>query len=396
MTDSGEGIISVAMMWRSCTDRNWTTRVNPFRGPFQQITTILSILLVGLSVSVEGQTPNRNASLIAVQCIPQNGVCGKQRLLRFDFKNGELVSQSTVFTSANVRFDLGRNHIYQNKFVISNWGDVVDVENKSLLHKSAGKYVAAEGNRVIINVNRVDVHGYFYFDLQRKSYARLPAATKWALPGLLSPNQTKSVDGEAFNISLHQLDRKEILLGRDFNVFGDVRSSSSAVSPLFWLDDEHLLTQKNNGEIVVLRLNGAVTPIVKIPIEVPTLGDPRFFRDGVGRIIYECSGQSFIIDVDNRSYAPYRWLALNSQFEVANERDNSYGHIIRFAGKEIGRLWGLVWTAPTTNNYFAVEYGPVGSNLGYPEGIQVWSSANGTWTTIKLRSLMNVIGWIES
>ena len=120
-----------------------------------------------------------------------------------------------------------------------------------------------------------------------------------------------------------------------------------------------------------------------------------FARDGKGKIIYECSGKSFAIDVEDRTYTPYKWVALNSQFEAENERDKFYGHIIRFQGKEIGRLWGSVWNAPTTTDYFAVEYGAVGSNLGYPDGIKVWSNANGKWTTIELKWLNNIIGWID-
>lgn len=362
------------------------------------IFTLLCFLLIGASIIAEGQMASRNIALLAVECEAEDGVCEKQNLVRFHFKNGELISKDIIFTSetTDVRFDLGKNRIYRNKYIISNWGDVVDIQTKSLIHKSKGEYVAAEGNQIIIKVNRVDVEGYFYFDLERKTYARLPLPSKWTLPGLLSPDQTKSVEGEGFNIFLHRLKRKEKLLGSNFFVESDISSSGTSRPLLFWLDNERVLTQKNNGDIVVLRMDGTFTPVVKIPIEKVAFSQPYFVRDGKGKIIYECSGESFAVDVENKTYTPYKWVALNSKFEAENERDNSYGHIIRFQGEEIGRLWGSVWNAPTTNDYIAVEYGTIGSNLGYPDGIKVWSSANSKWTTIELKWLNNIIGWIEN
>lgn len=358
---------------------------------------MLCFLLIGVSITVEGQMASRNVALLAVECEAEDGVCEKQNLVRFHFKNGELISKDIIFTSqtTDVRFDLGQNRIYQNKYVISSWGDIVDIQNKSLLHKSKGEYVGAEGNQIIIKVNRIDIEGYFYFDLERKNYARLSLPSKWTLPGLLSPDQTKSVEGGAFNVWLHRLKRKEKLLGSGFYVQSDISSSGTSRPPLFWLDNERVLTQKNNGEIVVLGIDGKITPVVKIPNEEPAFSQPYFVRDGAGKIIYECSGKSFSLDVENKTYTPYKWVALSSQFEAENERNKSYGHIIRFQGKEIGKLWGSVWNAPTTNDYFAVEYGAVGSNLGYPDGIKVWSSANGKWTTIELKWLNNIIGWID-
>jgi hypothetical protein len=363
-----------------------------------KIFTLLCFALIVFSRFVEGQAASRNAALFAVECVAEDGVCERQNIVRFRFKNGELISKDIIFTSqtTDVRFDLGENFIYRNRYVISNWGDVVDTQTKSLLHDSKGDYVAAEGNQIIIKVDRDDVEGYFYFDLERKTYARLPMPGKWTLPGVLSPDQSKSVSGDDGKIRLHRLKRKEKTLSSGFIAQTDISSSEiSSGPPLFWLDNERVLTQKSNGEIVVLYLDGTVKPVVKIPIEEPNYTKPFFFRNGLGQIIYGCGGKTFIVDVESKTYAPYKWLAFNSRFEAENGRDKSYGHIIRFQGREIGRLWGGVWSARTTGDYFAADYNEVGSNSSYSKGIKVWSGANGKWTTIELDWLDNIIGLID-
>lgn len=79
------------------------------------------------------------------------------------------------------RYDLGENHIYRNRYVITNWGDIVDIQNKRLLHDGLGDFVAAEGDRIIQHVNNMNVEGYFYYDLKTNQYRRLLVPTKWAL-----------------------------------------------------------------------------------------------------------------------------------------------------------------------------------------------------------------------
>ena len=354
-------------------------------------------VLLAATLTVAAQTDTRGVSLLVVECGSIAGVCEKEHLLRFRFKNGELISKETVLTSdaLRVRYDLGKNHIYQNRYVITNWGDVVDTQKNELLHEGDGEYIGAEGNRIIQHINKSDLRGYFYFDIQKKKYARLRVPGKWALPGLLSPDQTRSVQGGAFSIWLYGLNGKRKLLGSNFLTQGDTRSSFGSAPPLFWLDNNRILTQTDNGQVVIVQVDGTITPVVTIPISEPSLYQPYFFRDGEGRIVYECSGKSFAIDVARKSYSPYEWVALGSGFEAESKRNPAYGHIINHRGKEIGRLWASVWQAPTIDGYLALEYGDVGSNPGYPKGLLVWSSASSQWITLDVNLPIAIIGWIE-
>lgn len=72
------------------------------------------------------------------------------------------------------------------------------------------------------------------------------------------------------------------------------------------------------------------------------------------------------------------------------QRNPSYGHVIRYRGTEIGRCW--CDAAATAPGQISVEFGPVGSNLGYPEGVKVWSVDSGLWTTIKPDWLTAIVG----
>ena len=354
----------------------------------------LCFIVILVPLVVVGQ--NQSAALLVSECGGSGGRCDRYNLVRFRFRNGVLVSKDLILSTdyTRVRYDLGKNHIYKNRYVITNWGDVVDIQDKKLLHDGHGKYVATEGDWIVQHESGTEFRGHYYYDLKANRYRRFVVPTKWDLPGLLAPDQLKSVDGEmGDSIWLHRFDRGKQLLGSGFRVDQALESSFIGHPPVFWLDNTRVLTQRDNGDIVVLQLDGTVIPIVKIPITTPNYSQPFFFRDPGGRIIYRCT-RTFVINVEEKSYTPHEWTTLGFGFDAQTEKDPSYGHIIRYQGKEIGRLWASVWGAPATDGHVAFEYGDVGSNLGYPKGIQVWSSANNNWTTIGNMRIPRIIGWV--
>ncbi len=360
-----------------------------------RIATLCLLLIITPLIAV-GQ--NHGAALLVSECGGRPGRgCEKYSLVRFRFRNGVLVSKDLILTTdfTQVRYDLGKNHIYRNRYVITNWGDVVDIQDKKLLHDGRGKYVAAERDWIVQHESGTDFQGYSYYDLKMNRYRRLVVPTKWNLPGLLAPDQMKSADGEmGDSIWLHRFNQEKKLLGSGFFVNASTEASFLARPPVFWLNNTRLLTQRKNGEIVALQLDGTVSLIVTIPITTLNYSQPSFFRDPGGRIIYRCCGRSFEINVEEKSYTPHEWTTLGFGFDAQTETNPSYGHVIRYQGKEIGRLWASVWSAPAIEGYVAFEYGEVGSNLGYPKGIQVWSSANNKWTIIKKMRTPGIIGWI--
>jgi hypothetical protein len=344
--------------------------------------------------STQGQVSSHNAALLVVECEAKNGLCETQHLVRYRFRDGVQVSRDVVLADPDTSFNLGGNHIYQNRYVITRWGDVVDVEKKKLLHDGEGDFVGTDGSRVIQHVDRRDVKGFFYYDLESNRYARLRSPKKWALPGLLSPDQTRSISTPDFGdgeIWLHTLNKKKKLLGSKFRV-GVSGSCSMPTPPVLWLDDKRILTQRTIGEIVILHLNGRVEPLLTIPITDTSGSVPSLDRDAQGRITYAWSGGIHTLDVENKKHLPYEWAPLGHGFELEVGLNQVYGEIARFNGQEIGRWWSSA--AITTEGFVAMIYGEVGSNLGYPKGVKVWNSKSKEWVTIDAKWMNTIIGWI--
>ena len=317
--------------------------------------------------------------------------------MKYAFGPGR-VSRQIVLTLATdrVRFDLGRNHLYRGRYLISNWGDVVDIQKKRLLHEGDGQYVGVEGDRVIQKVERRNLHGYFYYDLKSGKYSRWKSPGKWALPGVLAPNQTQSVSSDPFNadVRLHLLNGTKRLLASGLTA--SVTGCSFPTVPLLWLSNELVLTQRADGDLITLDLHGKVSPVLQIPFAPSEYGySPKLYRNDAGQIIYEFVGGSYVIDVDKKqsSRIDTSWIDLGGGFKSEPNNATS-GRIIRFQQKDIGRWWLL--STRTTDGFIAVEYGDVGYTFGKPKGFKVWSAASGEWVTVDPAWLDRLIGWIEA
>jgi hypothetical protein len=212
------------------------------------------------------------------------------------------------------------------------------------------------------------------------------------MPGTVSPNGRLSAVGEGAKIWLHRPSGEKVLLGSDFSREGTLLCSSFAAPTFVWLDDRHPLTQRGNGRLFVVDIEGRIEPLVTIqPVSPPPCG-PEIRRDRGNQIYYEAAQKAWLIDAVERSVGPYLWEASGDGFELEHQQDSSYGHAIRYHGKNIGQWWcGDAVTAP---GHIAVTFGPVGSNLGYPKGVKVWSAESGDWTTIEPEWLTTLIGWI--
>jgi hypothetical protein len=354
------------------------------------------LLLPAVPAWAQSQARRDSTALVVIECESQNGVCAKQHVVAYEFGPGR-VSREIVLTLATdrIRFDLGQNHLYRERYLISNWGDIIDIKKKRLLHEGDGEYVGVEGDRVIQRVERRNFRGYFYYDLKSGKYVRWKSPGKWALPGVLAPNETQSVSSDSFNadVRLHRVNGTKRLLATGLTA--SVTGCDLPTVPLLWLSNELVLTQRADGDLITLDLRGRISPLLKIPTVPSEYGyAPKLYRNDIGQIVYEFVGGSYVIDVDKKqsSRIDTTWIDLGSgfQWESANL---AAGKLIRFQQQDIGRWWVL--STRTTDGFIAVEYGDVGYTFGNPKGFKVWSAASREWVTVDLAWLDRLVGWIH-
>ena len=355
---------------------------------------IAFLVFLCLVLTSNVRAAERNYSLILAEFGEDSGGEQTQTLVRYHFKGGVMVRKENILTTktSELRYDLGKNRIYHDRYVITEWGDVVDLTARKMLFKSKGELVDVDerSDSVIVRVDRDNDSGIYVFDLASHRSRRMHRPGLWAAPGTLSPNRQLRASGQGSEIRVRRSDGKNVLLGRDFSREGTPMCSSMSTPTFLWSDEMHLVTQRGNGHLVIVDVEGKVESLAIIPdVDAPLCG-PELQRDEDNQIYYEAGRKAWRIDVAKHTFEPYLWEGSGHGFDVEFQQNASYGRVLRYEGTEIGRFWcDSTSTAP---GHIAVEFGAVGSNLGYPDGVKAWSAESHEWTTIKA-DLAAVVGW---
>ena len=355
-----------------------------------------------------------------------NSLAGEriQHLIKYDFERGELVSAETIVSNSGYKLRFNHqhegSHVYQNRYVITGYGDIVDITSRQFIHRggSGSEYtqlLGMEGDFVYIHQPQTD--GYYYFDLANHEYKEMENPGKWSLPGLLSPDESMSVTSSDRNegqVWLHHLNGETELLAEGFYVEYSPFSSLLWGVPLLWLDNQRILTQKANGVMVIVTVDGSMIPVVNIDLNDYDFAPPDskgalttyLTRDFNDDIIYDISmigpngsfrSNRFKIDVENKSYSIYDpdWIALGHKFEYSTNQGNT---VLRYNGHDIGQeQYFLRRYSHTIEGYIAIISR---DSYEYPTSIKVWSSASEKWTIVDFEypvwiTYSSIIGWIE-
>lgn len=364
----------------------------------KKIQILIILLLVIYTGGLHAQQTSKTSLLVAV-CNTEKK-CEPQKIKRFNFERGKLISSEDVlaFFANTERFERVTYRLVQNRYVISRLGDVLDIQTNEMFGDERGDYFGADGDKIYIFQNKggTDVK-LVTFDLQSKKYKRVELSSVFFLFGVRSPSMLRSVQ---YDIVQHTLEINHRVKNRagDLNTSIDGRfvvkcgknCKDGDILPMVWLDDERLLTQKKNGELVVIDLKKEETrTIVKIPVKDELEFAPVLFKDFAGNIIYRAD-KNYLIDVENKKYQETYAVDIGNKFQASIEPGEK---VFTFDGKEIGKYRTAYYS--TAKNYLAVELSNEKDSYYYPKGIAVWSEETREWTTLDVNYSPKIIGWFK-
>lgn len=383
--------------------------------------TLLSITFFLLFANCFGQT--KLQKLIAAEYrIDSPRVGNFTYLVSYNFANGILLSKDTIIgvptnkegiAGSYVRYDLGKNFIYKNRYVISGIGNVIDIKTKSLVMEESDDFISAQGDTLIFHrANIFTGTGYLMLDLSSRKYKFINKAEidkdkdRRSSPDklhYLSIDQSKI----PYKIWLHNLDSKKKLVVKDAAHGPNIMYSSQFPTiETHWLNNHTFLyvvhetkfdSEKKDYSRVTLRKYDINTNSDTVFFILDRVNNGktngRFFTDEIGQLVYRSSGWSYhLIDTSKNVLRDYPFYELGFGFSTANKSDND-GTILKYNNSEIGKYWCS--NEVVGKGVIAIEFGDIGSNLAYPKGIMTWSNQTKSWTTTVIPWLSNIIGWVD-
>jgi hypothetical protein len=324
------------------------------------------LLAVGLSIAVavplgyltlagdRGRQPQADGKVLYVVEMVRPGKTqdATDRLVRVTLgTDGSLVTNTVLTTKAGFFGDPGRARIADGRYIVTEFGGVVDAREGRIIHdQTRGYLLGIEKGQVVYRLydpssnlavirapGRADQFGVFEFNLGTRTRGR-PEARHWYLEGVKSPDRSKAVAQSYWGVLyLNAVDGAQKKLGEGRRVTRSKYAGDFETPvPILWLDNERILTQEANGKLVTLDTQGRVEPICTIAGVPAVLDRPRLWRDPKGRIVYQCGRSDYVIDVDGKSATPLEEYALGHGFETTVEAGTRGLRELFSEGKRIG------------------------------------------------------------
>lgn len=311
-------------------------------------------------------------------------------------------------------FLFGDEHhrIIHNRYLVTLHCGVIDLATRKVINpEDSGEFLGEEDGKIYY---RKEVIGgktslysdmtfnlekdYFTFDLKTHQVAKISPPWHSDMHGTLSPDRTMTVTSESGGVvRLHKIDGtiKDIARGYEAPTGGNTAITNDIWPlPFLWLDNTRILTQKSNGKLVILNIDGTAEDLVDV--HDAAIGDgapPRLSIDPLGRIIYTaCDEVEYLIEIKEKRASRLRVSSLGNGFEVTTALDHDGLFSIFHDGKEIGKRYFLQYQAVTAPGLIAFPEVEPHENAGYPKGVTVWNAARNEWQTTPL-TVDCLVGW---
>jgi len=331
-------------------------------------------------------------------------------LVNYVFMDGAMISKETLLSvpaqkegikGSYVRFDVGKNKIYRNRYIVTGIGNVIDIQTKKLLVSERGELVAFNGDSIVFYTNDIFKGKYYsVLNLKTEIYKKVEDANYNPLP---RPDVEVDETKKPFSISAYYINGKKDVLVTDAG-YGEAQpllgDDVRRKFPVFWLDNKSFLyanftKDQQTATIYKIHLNKTIEKIAVIDA-IPATAENTFFEfSNDGNIIYSCGKGRYLIDTKKLKAEKISYESVGNNFFVEAEENPKYGRTIKFEDKEAGKKWCRVDNAKTTDGYAAFQNEIVIGTEHYPQGVAVWNTTTQKWTSLDVSSLADIIGWVQ-
>jgi hypothetical protein len=352
----------------------------------------------------------KKVSLIVAEYDDNASVNHLQHVVNYTFLDGAMVSREELLSIPTqkagvkgnyIRFDIGKNKMYRNRYIVTGIGNIIDIKNKKVLLEEKDEFIAFKGDSVIFYTNDIFKGKYYsVFNLKTEKYQKVENANYNPLP---RPSVEVDETAEPFVINAYATSGKKETLVHDAG-YGEAQpligDNVKRKFPIFWLDNASFLyanfsKDQHMAGIYKVGTDKSTEKIADID-EIPATAQSTSFElDAAGNVIYTCGKGKFMIDLKKKKAEPVVFETVGNDFFVEATENAKYGRTIRFETTETGKKWCRVDNAQTTSGYAAFQTDMVIGADRYPQGVAVWNSTTKKWTNLDVSSLANIIGWVS-
>jgi hypothetical protein len=337
-----------------------------------------------------------------------------QHLFAYHFVSGNPQAGEKIVTvktqsekeknASYIRFDLGENKMYRNRYIITGIGNIIDVKNKKILLDQKDQFIKCAGDSVVFYTNDI-FRGkfYSYFNLKTEQYNRINDLLYKAIPG-----KDIEVDQSTnnFKIWLYPPSASKVLLVKDAGYGEDatlLTDKKSARTPYMWIDNSNFIypnysQQHNFATIYKVNADTKLAEMLGSIEDIPSVSFNSYFtKDNLGNILYVCGKGQFVVDAKKKKVTAQNFIDVGNGFFISSADNPTYGRIIKYNDVEIGKYFCDPKNVKSAPGVLAFCYDMVVNGERYPQGVTYYALNAKKWKEIPITEgdVASVIGFIE-
>lgn len=373
-------------------------------------TLVAVLFFLGVLVSFSAATPGKKRFLVLAEFDPQAATNHIVHLFRIPFTDGvpgprekimDVFTQQQGDKVPRIRFDLGRNQVYRNRYIITAYGQVVDIVDRKILVDTHDQFVKASGDSIVFYTDDI-FRGQFYsvLDLKTGIYAKVSSALFNPLPG---QDVEADCSQRNFRIYYYPPSAPKVEVVKDAGYGEDVAliPDGKPRLPMYWVNTSEFVYPYYNSthDIVTIYSVNYLTHEQKRIGAIDQLPENRhyteFLVDPDGNIVYDCARGYFRIDLKKNAVEEMTTMHVGHGFEIAMEETPGKGNEVKHDGSSIGYYFCTPKLAVTIDGAIAFPYEIVMESERYLQGAEFWTKETAKWKTTGDSDMASVVGWTE-
>lgn len=363
----------------------------------------LFVLILSFTPQVVHTQNNLKQSLYAVHVEGSSKGQFRQKIFAYHFLNGSFTGRDEVVSFDGkkegkdyIRADRGNNLIYNNRYLVTGIGNIIDLKEKKILFDGKAGLVRCSNDSAIFYTNDV-FKGKFYsvYDFKAKQYGEVKDLLFKPKPGRDIEFDKSAVP---FRIFYYPVGKPKVQLTGDAG-YGQTGTKDNFVPdpPLYWIDNTSFMYvhfNKDNSEISINVLNAddkSVKTLGKLavgkestPASLKKLSDKQLILSHGNKLIF--------IDLEAGTTSLMDYSRPDRGFTYECKADNK-GRTVKLNGKDLGK------------HHFETRNFSAGDNIAgfvkelmigadsYQQGLSVWNVTKQVWEKVDADEVLVLLGW---
>jgi hypothetical protein len=307
-----------------------------------------------------------------------------------------------VPTSTNksaARFDLGRNFIHNNRWLVTANGDIFDLTLKKLIVQTHARFIRAGSDSLLFYTNDI-IRGKYYsvFSEKTSTYTQVTKPGWKAIYG-------RDAEADCTTLPFHIYEyhpsapKTELVADAGSGENLSLRPNEKPSCPLLWLNNNQLLFPKytNSGLtlsiVLVNAATGNITELGRLD-EVPPSRTPfRFLEGKNGQLLFHCGKGWYAVNTAASSISPENKLDVGFGFAVGLDAYPLQGNPVLYRGQSIGTYFCDPEAVYTAEGRIAFCADHIIGGQRFRKGIATWTFFTGMWKWVGDGDVAAVCGW---